>query len=183
MDKMQGNRHSFLLTKLPQDYFLNYHDRFLEAKPQDSMKHVPEVDMARQLDREKVSFVKEVGEYMKARADERTKQRYDLESKVFMLRRQHEQLLRYHGKTDFMLPAELKMRGKQRLYNARSSLHKPDPTIVETTKDSYKEGSEFITGVEKFILNQYEEMARDRAIAENQKKIQSNFDDYPADYK
>ena len=87
------------------------------------MKHVPTVDIAKQLDREKVSFVKEAGERLKAIAEAKSKNRYDLELKAFMLRRKHEELVKYHGKTDFMLPTELKMKGREKLYNVRSALH------------------------------------------------------------
>ena len=128
------------------------------------MKHVPTVDIAKQLDREKVSFVREAGEHLKEIADARAKHKYDLELKAFMMRRKHEELVKYHGKTDFMLPTELKMRGREKLYNVRSALHEPDPTLVEATKDSYKEGSDFILGIEKFIFKQYEWAPYDQVI-------------------
>ena len=99
-----------------------------------------------------------------------------------MLRRRHEELVKYHGKTDFMLPTELKMKGREKLYNVRSSLHQPDPTLVDATKDSYKEGSDFILGVEKFIYKQYEDMARERQ-KEEVIDLTKTFDEYPTNYK
>ena len=70
-----------------------------ESKPRDAIKKVPTIDMAKQLDPVKVSFVKEAAEKEIALKQERATKKTANEWKAFLLQREHARLLNYHGQS------------------------------------------------------------------------------------
>ena len=74
MEKMSFDRDTYLYTKTPNDYFLNYHDKVQESEPPKPRKHVPQIDIEKLQCRDEVSYLKKSNKHFEKQRDEKRKQ-------------------------------------------------------------------------------------------------------------
>lgn len=126
MDKMCGNRHTFLYTKPVCDYQLKYAHKIQEGPSQTSLKFFPTIRFGKQVARDKIAELKEQFSVMNAKTQNARDRKRDAAINKCLKDQENEIILQKYRTMPWMLPKELEMFGSHKEYNKRSAHHPVD---------------------------------------------------------